>query len=233
MLTRGLVVVLFFGSTGYAAMLCARPKSDGSLSTGVKVREVCTGAEVRLGLASLVPLEVVNEVSVTTTTTTTLASASTTTTTIARWIDHADGTISDALTGLMWEKLSDDGSIHDKDTRYSWANATAEKIALLNATSFAGHTDWRLPARLELESILDLTIGPPGPAVYAAFNQDCAFACTVLTCSCTFTSDWYWSSTPYAGSPNNAVWGVHSADGEARAIDVDNLFYARAVRGGP
>ena len=26
-------------------------------------------------------------------------------------------------TGLMWEKLSDDGSIHDKDTTYIWDDA--------------------------------------------------------------------------------------------------------------
>src|SRR5262249_50972170 len=31
------------------------------------------------------------------------------------YVDNGDGTITDTRTGLMWEKQSDDGSIHDKD----------------------------------------------------------------------------------------------------------------------
>ena len=61
-------------------------------------------------------------------------------------MDNGDGTITDTKTGLMWEKLSDDGSIHDKDTAYTWANAFAVKVATLNGGGgFAGHTDWRVP----------------------------------------------------------------------------------------
>src|SRR5262249_32070000 len=39
------------------------------------------------------------------------------------YVDNGDGTISDTRTGLMWEKLSDDASIHDKDAMYTWAGA--------------------------------------------------------------------------------------------------------------
>ncbi len=39
------------------------------------------------------------------------------------YTDNGDGTITDNNTGLMWEKKSDDGSIHDKDTTYTWDNA--------------------------------------------------------------------------------------------------------------
>src|SRR5262245_21387303 len=67
------------------------------------------------------------------------------------YTDNVDGTITDNNTGLMWEKQSDDGSIHDRDTTYSWANAFAVHIAGLNAgAGFAGHTDWRLPNIREL-----------------------------------------------------------------------------------
>jgi hypothetical protein len=49
---------------------------------------------------------------------------------------------------MIGEKLSDDGSINDKDNVYSWQSATSERVALLNITTFAGYSDWRLPARL-------------------------------------------------------------------------------------
>jgi hypothetical protein len=40
------------------------------------------------------------------------------------YVDNGDGTITDTKTGLMWEKKSDDGSIHDKDTWYTWSGAS-------------------------------------------------------------------------------------------------------------
>ncbi|MCZ2110602.1 MAG: DUF1566 domain-containing protein, partial [Dehalococcoidia bacterium] len=81
--------------------------------------------------------------------------------------DNGDGTITDNMTGLMWEKKSDDGSIHDKDNKYTWGMTSSpytmngtmvtEFLAALNTGSgFAGHTDWRIPNRFELESLLDL-----------------------------------------------------------------------------
>jgi hypothetical protein len=36
------------------------------------------------------------------------------------YTDNGDGTITDNVTGLMWEKKSDDGGIHDKDNMYTW-----------------------------------------------------------------------------------------------------------------
>lgn len=59
--------------------------------------------------------------------------------------DNGDGTVTDNVSGLMWEKISDDDSIHDKDTTYTWTNAFASKVAMLNSSSFAGHNDWRVP----------------------------------------------------------------------------------------
>jgi hypothetical protein len=52
-----------------------------------------------------------------------------------------------------WESLSDDGSIHDFDTTYLWDDAF-DKIDALNAASFAGHGDWRLPNLNEMRSLL-------------------------------------------------------------------------------
>jgi hypothetical protein len=44
---------------------------------------------------------------------------------VGAYVDNGDGTITDAVTGLMWEKLSDDGSIHDADAAYGWPEALA------------------------------------------------------------------------------------------------------------
>ena len=136
------------------------------------------------------------------------------------YTDNLDGTITDNTTGLMWEKLTNDSSIHDKDYTYSWANAFAVKIAALNSANFAGHNDWRLPNINELQTLADY--GLFNPAIDSAFNNGLD----------SFTrSSVYWSSTTSAGSPGLA-WGVIFADGFVRAIGMSNFGFVRAVRGG-
>ena len=128
----------------------------------------------------------------------------------------------------MWEKLSDDGSIHDKDTAVTWTNAFSTKVAMLNAGSFAGFADWRVPNVNELQSLV--SYGASYPAVNAAFDANCAPTCSVLTCSCTQPSA-YWSSSTYHDIPSNA-WVVYLNDGYVVSYLKDNNAYVRAVRGG-
>lgn len=147
---------------------------------------------------------------------------------IARgWVDNGDGTITDTTTSLTWEKESDDGSIHDGDAWLDWNGAFA-KIAALNATAFAGHTDWRLPNVIELQSLADY--GAPIPNVPPVFHTGCVRGCTVLTCSCTRLAP-YWTSTTTRDVPDFARqvdfrWGLVGAQRKSNAIPV------RAVRGG-
>src|SRR5256886_17017803 len=47
------------------------------------------------------------------------------------YVDNGDGTVTDVNTGLVWEKLSDDGTVHDKDNMYTWTNAFAGHVATL------------------------------------------------------------------------------------------------------
>lgn len=144
------------------------------------------------------------------------------------YLDNGDGTITDTKTGLMWEKLSDDGTIHDKDAAYTWTAAVLTKVATLNANGFAGFSDWRVPNVNELQSLV--RYGAAYPAVDPAFDTGCAASCTVLTCSCT-QSNIYWSSSTYLDVPSIG-WAVYFNDGYVVGYLKVNNGYVRAVRGG-
>ncbi len=151
------------------------------------------------------------------------------------YIDNGDGTITDTRTGLMWEKKSDDGGLHDKDNNYWWSGNSVEEtiwdwLADINAgAGFAGHNDWRVPNVKELLSIVSYQNTPL--AISAAFNNNCVAGTTVLTGSCTFIHT-YWSSTTWAESTGLA-WAVSFNHGDAFPYSKPTTFRVRAVRGGP
>jgi uncharacterized protein DUF1566 len=148
------------------------------------------------------------------------------------YTDEGDGTIQDNTTGLMWEKLSNDGGINDWTDTYTWHNAFSVKLARLNTPPcFAGHCDWRLPNRRELESLVDA--GRAAPAIDPAFDNACQPGCTVTECSCT-QLNFYWSSTSYQ-DPTQAgfAWNVDFNTGIVNAFDKTlPVYFVRAVRGG-
>jgi len=145
------------------------------------------------------------------------------------YVDNGNGTITDTNTGLMWEKLSRDGTIHDWSNQYTWDNAFAVKLATLNGGGgFAGHGDWRVPNYKELISIVNLQ--NVNPAMSAAFNTGCTPGCAVTSCSCTLPG-LYWSSSSYADDPNNA-WDVDFSLGNANTFPKELHHSVRAVRGG-
>lgn len=142
------------------------------------------------------------------------------------YVDNGDGTITDQNTGLTWEKLSNDDSIHDQDATYVWS-AAFEKVASLNEDRFAGYGDWRVPNVKELVGIIDYDTINGSPA---AFDTGCAVGCTVLTCSCS-SFQFHWTSTTYFINPARAWrvlfplgWAIEGAKSSASTV--------RAVRGG-
>ncbi|MGH7789398.1 MAG: DUF1566 domain-containing protein [Candidatus Binatia bacterium] len=142
--------------------------------------------------------------------------------------DNGDGTISDRRTGLMWEKLGNDGGIHDRDDSAAWADAFA-KVATLNATGFAGHSDWRLPNVNELQSLVNY--GAAALTVFPAFDGSCVPGCAVTDCSCT-PAVGHWTSTSRQGAGASA-WTIDFASGAvAPANKLATLLAVRAVRGG-
>jgi hypothetical protein len=66
-----------------------------------------------------------------------------------RFIDNGDGTISDTKTDLMWKK---NDSYNDllKFLNYGQGKKYMKKT---NEDSFAGHSDWRIPAKNEAQTL--------------------------------------------------------------------------------
>lgn len=75
-----------------------------------------------------------------------LAAATALATTPRYVVSEQDGdyTVSDGITGLEWQQVSDSGSIEWKDA-----------LAHCEDLDFAGHSDWRLPGVVELSTIVD------------------------------------------------------------------------------
>ncbi len=117
---------------------------------------------------------------------------------------NADGTVTDDITGLMWQQAV-------PTTTYTWANG----IAYCPTLTLGGHNDWRLPSRIDLISIVDY--GSPGPTL------------NVVAFPATPTNLEFWSSTPLAGSPSSA-WSALFQNGASYTIGVTAMANVRCVR---
>jgi hypothetical protein len=139
------------------------------------------------------------------------------------------GTVTDTLTGLMWEMQTStcSGEVTCSTNMYYWSESSAVAdgtlftgfIAGLNGGDFAHHCDWRIPTIAELQTIIESGAsgcGSGSPCIDSAFGP-------------TQTS-YYWSSSTFTGNLPNA-WAVSFNNGNVNnmAKPFDNS--ARAVRG--
>ena len=69
-----------------------------------------------------------------------------------RFRDNQNETITDTLTGLMWQESY---AYPETGNYLSWYEAN-EYIEKLNADKLGGHSDWRLPSRLEIQSLYEI-----------------------------------------------------------------------------
>ncbi|KFE07545.1 hypothetical protein DN36_3462 [Vibrio cholerae] len=136
---------------------------------------------------------------------------------------HNDGTVTHNSTGLMWMRCSlgqnwDGSTCTGTASTFTWQNA----LAAAQSNDFAGYSDWRLPNKNELASLVEQRC--VSPAINSAI-----FPGTPGT-SVT-PGSWFWSSSPSADNSDQA-WGVLSNYGFANVNNKDNSYRVRLVRAG-
>jgi hypothetical protein len=136
-----------------------------------------------------------------------------------RFTVQSNGTVKDSKTGLMWkqcsEGLSGAGCSVGSAATYTWQSALQQAQAV-NASGFAGYTDWRVPNVKELRSIVE---------------RQCYDASINLGIFPNTPSSYYWSSSPVADGSNDA-WIVYFYYGYDGWNAKDNASYVRLVRSG-
>jgi len=124
------------------------------------------------------------------------------------FIDNHDGTVTDNSTGLVWQQATAPG-------KYNWEKA----LTYCEGLTLAGKSDWRLPNRNELQSIVD----------YSRYNPsiDTAYFPNTVT-----AASFYWSSTTCKFNTNYAWHVVFSSGNVTGRGKSYTSGYVRAVRAG-
>jgi hypothetical protein len=121
--------------------------------------------------------------------------------------DNGDGTVTDQTTGLVWQKAG-------SQTAMNWQAA----LAWCQDQTTGGETDWRLPSKRELESLVDDEL--KYPSLNPAFTL-------------TGAAEWfYWTSTSNPGEPTDAWrvdFNIGYTSGSHKTSAVESV---RCVRGG-
>lgn len=109
------------------------------------------------------------------------------------------GCTRDNVTGLTWEIKTTDGGPRDINARFTLAAAHAH-AAQMNAAALCGHTNWRVPSRHELRSIV--SVAHTQPAVDPDYFPNTALSSIDMA--------FYWTSDFHARhqATGNQYWMV-------------------------
>jgi len=120
------------------------------------------------------------------------------------YTDNGDGTITDNVTSLIWQK-------EDDNRNRIWDDANS----YCNDLTLASYSDWRLPSKKDLMSIVDY--GTAFPSIDRNYFPD------------TFGS-YYWSTTRANGSYAMYAWCVDFGIGRVNNTYKSMLYDVRCVR---
>jgi uncharacterized repeat protein (TIGR02543 family) len=144
---------------------------------------------------------------------------------------NGDGTVTDSVTGLIWDQcvLGRSTNTTACDTgsaaTYDWPTALQQATAK-NTVAYKGYTDWRVPNFKELESITridtftpnvaatDVSVFPNTPLPVSQCSQGCL-----------------WTSTP-SGYSSGIVMAVEFYSGSGQQSGPSSAHHVRLVRGG-
>jgi hypothetical protein len=141
--------------------------------------------------------------------------------------DDINETVTDNITGLMWQDDSAVASVTKpwlSDERYNICSSDTNNSACFDTTGdtaetycnelvLANYEDWRLPTSLELETTIDY--GVSNPATNRIFQNS--------------SSGYYWSSDTVVGD-NNYAWNLYFYFGNMSGDSKNISYYIRCVR---
>ncbi|MBP6429753.1 MAG: DUF1566 domain-containing protein [Bacteroidales bacterium] len=167
---------------------------------------------------------------------------------IPSYIDNGNGTISDNVSGLMWEKTSDKNS--DGLINYADKKTYAEALAGASSCNTGGHNDWRLPTIKEIYSLAMYYGAEPNPTAssqgmavpyintnYFDFGYgDLNASSNGATSNERLIDAQYASSSIYVATTMNnqsTMFGYNFADGRIKGYPSNNIkkYYVMYVRG--
>lgn len=140
--------------------------------------------------------------------------------------------VEDGRNGLAWEVKTRDGGWRDRNHSYSWFNTsgardggrctgvacdTASYVQAMNQNKVCGYSDWRLPTRSELESLVDFHKQVPEPTINQNYFPQAL-------------ASWYWTASSNQSRPDYA-WYVLFRNGIALNDLKTHPKHIRLVRG--
>ncbi len=132
--------------------------------------------------------------------------------------DNANQTVTHTATGLIWKQcpqgLSGAGCATGTAATYNWQNALKQG----QAENFVTQTDWRLPSRNELLSIVE-------SACASNMINSTRFPNAPANAN-------FWTSTPADEANPSLARAVNFTNGTLVAIDKSTAAYVRLVRSG-
>jgi len=162
--------------------------------------------------------------------------------------DNGNGTVTDNVTGLMWEKTTDKNG--DGEINYYDKKTYAEALAGASSCTTGGYNDWRLPTIKEQYSLIMYNGAEPTPTAtsqgtavpyintnYFTFGYgDLNSSAHGATADERIIDAQYATSTIYVSTTmggNSTMFGVNFGDGRIKGYPSGNRkkYYVQYVRG--